>query len=153
MSLSAEIPEENDDEEDDEVFDFAHSLLCGVRGTDYDLDSIIVQALDRKGKVEDICQCPEALPGDADFSCRINGSLKFIKVMTGYFENEDECREKWQKFCKQTIPRLDGRDVHLLSIVGIKLSRDQYKIYYNGFSKLNSEDSADEDELDFYAIK
>ena len=153
LSLSAEIPEENDDKEDDEVFDFAHSLLCGVRGTDYDLNSIIVQALDRKGKVEDICQCPEALPGDADFSCRINGSLKFVKVMTGYFENEDECREKWQKFCKQTIPRLDGRDVHLLSIVGIKLSRDQYKIYYNGFSKLNPAVSADEDELDFYAIK
>lgn len=122
--------------------------MAGVRGENYDLDSLAVRAIEQKGMVEDLCRCPEALPGDADFSCRIGGSVKFVKVMTGYFENEDDCRKAWKDFCIQTVPRPDDKAVCLLSIVGIKLCDDQYKIYYNGFSKLNPAVKKGEDELD-----
>ena len=146
--VSIEIPEEEDDGEDDDDLDFEQLLWSGVRGTDHDLNELAVRALERKGKVRELCRCPEALPGDADFSCRVNGSVKFVKVMTGYFENEDLCRAAWKEFCVHTAPRPDGRPVHLLSVVGIKLCDDQYKIHYNGFSKLNPAAEKDDDELD-----
>ena len=146
------VPEpEEDSSDDDDDFDFDRMLLAGVRGTDYDLDLLAVRALEQKGKVEDLCRCPEALPGDADFSCSVDGTVKLVKVMTGYFENEDECRAAWQKFCIRTAHRPDGKAVCLLSVVGIKLCDDQYKIYYNGFSRLNpavKTEDEDDDELD-----
>lgn len=147
LNFSQEIPEMEEDSDDD-VFDFDHALLGGVRGTDYDLESLAVRALEQKGKVEDLCRCPEALPGDADFSCYANGETRLVKIMTGYFENEDDCRSAWQKFRVQTPDRPDGRPICLLSVVGIKLSDDQYKIYYNGFSKLNPALKNQDDELD-----
>ena len=143
-----EIPEVEDDEEDDDFFDFDRALLAGVRGTDHDLGGLAVRALEQKGKAEELCRCPEALPGDADFSCRINGSVKFVKVMTGYFEDEEQCRAEWKNFCTRIPKRPDGEPICLLSVVGIKLCDDQYKIYYNGFSKLNPALEKQDDELE-----
>ena len=144
----AEMQGPEDSREDEDGFDFGRALLTGVQGTGHDLDSLAVRALEQKGKAEDLCRCPEALPGDADFSCRINGSVKFVKVMTGYFENEDQCRTAWQDFCARIPARPDGRPVCLLSVVGIRLCDDQYKIYYNGFSELDPSAEKDDDELD-----
>ena len=128
------VPEAEEDEEDD---GFGHGLLAGVRGTDHDLDQLAVRALELKGAVDELCRCPEALPGDADFSCWAGGSVRFVKVMTGYFENGEMCRAAWNDFCRRVVPRPDGREVCLLAVVGIKLCEEQYKIYYDGFSKLN----------------
>lgn len=147
----SEMPEQEDDNDDD-AFDFDHLLLAGVRGTDYDLALLAVRALEQKGKVEDLCRCPEALPGDADFSCTVDGVVKFVKVMTGYFENEEKCRAAWQEFCIHTPHRPDGKEVCLLSVVAIKLCDEQYKIYYNGFSRLNPDVIKDDEELDLEPV-
>lgn len=149
LGFAPEIQDAEKDEEDDDYFDFDRALLAGVRGTDHDLDSLAVRALEQKGKVEELCRCPEALPGDADFSCRIGGAVKFVKVMTGYFEDEEQCRAAWKKFCAQIPARTDGKTICLLSVVGIKLCDDHYKIYYNGFSELNPALEKQDDELDF----
>ncbi len=143
--------QESEDEHDDACFDFANVLPCGVKGTDYDLDLFAFRALTQKGKAEALCRCTEALPGDADFSCRVNGSVKFVKVMTGYFKNEEECRSAWKKFRRQVAPRPDGRTVCLLSVVGINQDGEHYRIFYNGFSRLNPSVEREDFELDLDA--
>ena len=146
---SNHFPESLSEEIDDEdELDLKHSLLSGIRGTDCDLEAFALVALEQKVRAERIFRCPDPMPGEADLSCRIKGAVRFVKIMTGFFENEDECRAAWAKFCRRVVSRPDGEPVHLISVVGVKVADDYYKIYYNGFSQLDPEKGIDENELD-----
>lgn len=137
-----EIPLEAEEDFD---FDFEQSLLSGVRGTGYDLTAAAEKALTVKAGAEAVQPCPEPLPGDPDYSCRINGENRFVKVMTGYFATEKACLEAWREFKSRVCLSPGIPAVAPLAVVGIKLCDDQYKVYYCGFSEINPE--AGEEEL------
>ena len=126
--------------EDDEI-DLEKAFLTCVRGREkYDLKEVVLGILRNRFNAENIQTLPESLPGDPDYICRINGKTMYLKVMTGYFETEDECKKAWQYFKPLLSQNSLWESIHAVSSVAIKLGDSEYyKVYYNGFDILNPE--------------
>lgn len=101
-----------------------------------DLRKLAVSALVQKCGAENICRCPDSLPGDADYSCLINGETKFVKVMTGYFDDEVEYLEEREEIISEIFPHADGKKIHTLFVAEVSFCEDYNKIHYDGFEDL-----------------
>ena len=113
-------------------------LLSAVREKEHNLDDLIVNALKEKSHAEDIMMFKAGLNCDPDFICNINGQRKYIKVMTGYFDTEQEYDIAYAEFKKNIIENSVFVQIIPLALVGIKME-EYYKIYYNGFAEINPE--------------
>lgn len=111
------------------------TLFLGTLDANHDLRKLVPKALAEKANATDIAPLPESLPGDPQFSCKINGDLCYIRAMTGYYNDEFSFQTEEQAFLENTERLGRFSPVHFVSIVGIAIKgRDEgYNIHYNGF--------------------
>ena len=125
-----------ENQRDEENCDWTNGLLLASMGKNAELDMMVISAVRRRDGVKDIVRFHDALSCDPAFSCTVNGNSIFVKVLTGYFDREADCRKAVRKALLATPWRWHGRECRLAAVVGIRSQSDSdgYHIVYLGMA-------------------
>ena len=150
-----ETGDEAEDKSDDEEkidYDWTNSIFLSSIGKNTELDSMAINTVGRKHDVENIVRFPDALPEDPVFSCSVNGENVFVKVCTGYFDTEEECRKAVGNALMATPWHWHGSECRLAIVAGIRSesNKDGYNMVYRGMA---GDDDWREDVYDFLGVR
>ncbi len=125
---SPRLPEENTDSITEKLF--------GTGKPELSLSAMAEGGLEFTSKASEITKWENQTRKDPDFVCRINNKNHFIKVIHGYFDDEESF---YAEVRTSSIPvtLFDKYPIEYVAVAGTKLG-EGYKMHYLGFEELRS---------------